>query len=261
MNGSKYLVFANDGKMRVCMKTLEDNGRLCVAADEKLLREQLEACRNIILPLPTVKNGFISSASLTLGEFCGMLSPEHRVFYGNLKNPDFPCESESYYFDEDFLFKNSRLTAQGTLRIILENFETDLTALSVAVLGYGRCGKAICSLLSLCGCNVTSFSRRDESVAEALHNGISAEKLEKINDTLHRYDVTVNTIPSHILGGCLVNLTEENTYIEIASKPYGFDSGKSSRYRFRYISAESLPGRFTPLSAGINIAETVMKKE
>ena len=31
------------------------------------------------------------------------------------------------------------------------------------------------------------------------------------------------------------------------------------KYNFRYVLAESLPGRFTPTSAGANIADTVIE--
>ncbi|HCT17325.1 MAG TPA: hypothetical protein DIW36_08120 [Ruminococcaceae bacterium] len=54
-------------------------------------------------------------------------------------------------------------------------------------------------------------------------------------------------------------LTSKNLYVEIASKPYGFNINETDKYNFRYILAESLPGRFTPTSAGANIADTVIE--
>ncbi|MDD6276589.1 MAG: NAD(P)-dependent oxidoreductase [Clostridia bacterium] len=262
MNNPTYLVFANDEKMKICMRILNSYGLPAVEADCENLTEQLKKCTDIILPLPTVKDGFIAETTLTLQDLARLVTPEQRVYCGNIKNPEFPCKCLSYYFDDEFLTKNSELTAQGVLRIILENLKCDMNLVTVAVLGYGRCGKAISRLLARCGFKITSFSRRSESIEETKKDGFNAEKLEKIKDNLHRYDVVVNTIPFNIIDGeCLSSLDERNTYIEIASKPYGFDNSKINEYKFKYILAESLPGRFTPFSAGRNIAETVIKKE
>ena len=52
-------------------------------------------------------------------------------------------------------------------------------------------------------------------------------------------------------------LTKQNLYVEIASKPYGFNINEIDKYNFRYVLAESLPGRFTAESAGAYIADTV----
>lgn len=261
MNKPNYLIFANDEKMKICMQVLRKHGYLCQAADGENLAEQLSLSTDIILPLPSIKNGFIAGTDMTWDDLAVCVSKNHRVFCGNLKNPNLPCRCDSYYFDDDFLMKNSRLTAQGVLKIVLENIKCDLTDLSVAVLGYGRCGRAICSLLMRCGCQVTAFARREESRAEAEKRGIPTENLNQITATLYRYDVTVNTIPSNIVSDdCLSALTENNIYIEIASKPYGFDSASRQSYKFHYILAESLPGKFTPWSAGRNIAETVIRR-
>ena len=74
------------------------------------------------------------------------------------------------------------------------------------------------------------------------------------------FDIIVNTVPYNILDrGTMERLTSKNLYVEIASKPYGFNINETDKYNFRYILAESLPGRFTPTSAGANIADTVIE--
>ena len=70
----------------------------------------------------------------------------------------------------------------------------------------------------------------------------------------------MNTVPHNILSKkTMEKLTKRNLYIEIASKPYGFNINEIDKYNFRYVLAESLPGRFTPTSAGANIADTVIE--
>ena len=257
MKDNKFLVMGKDEKMLSCCRRLNELGLSAECCEACNGDKKISDFENIVLPLPTVANGCISGTAVGFDDFCAVLDKSQTVFCGNVSCKRFPCKAFSYYTDEGFLIKNSRLTAQGVLRIVLENTEKDLHSMAAAVTGYGHCGREICRLLKKCGAEVTSFSRRSQTRVLAENDGVKADKIENINRRIKEFNLTVNTVPCNIINSGLGGMSRENLYIEIASKPYGFNIADTDKYNFRYILAESLPGRFTPVSAGINIADTV----
>jgi dipicolinate synthase subunit A len=259
MQAEKFLLIGNDKKMQACRNRLAERGFAAVCCEKEMIKEKIFAFPNIILPLPTLANGVISGTGLSVEEFAELAGNDRRIFYGNLSFNPFGEQGKSYY-NESFLVKNSRLTAQGALRIILENIDRDLYSIKAAVLGYGRCGRAICKALQANGANVISVSRSAYSNAVAENEKLNTMSFKEFFKDIQNFDVIVNTVPYNIIEKTTAErLTSKNLYIEIASKPYGFNINETDKYNFRYILAESLPGRFSPASAGENIADTVIE--
>lgn len=256
MTGEKFLILGNDKKMFACCNRLKDVGNTAVMYDND---KNFTDYDNIILPLPTIANTKIKGTDITFDEFSGSLSCVQKVFCGNIDVTPFE-NYYSYYCDESFLINNSRLTAQGVLRLILDTVDCDMIELNAVVIGYGRCGKSICRLLKNCGFKVMSASRRKETIIEAYYDGIKAVPINQIEEIVDNTDIVINTVPVNIISTEYISRFKSKTiYIEVASKPYGFNITQTDVYNFRYILAESLPGRFTPESAGKNIADTVLK--
>ena len=259
MQAEKFLVIGIDKKMQACRSRLTDLGFDASCCDGDTLKQMLPFYCNIILPIPTLANGVISGTGISVSELCEKLSENQLVFYGNLGNNPFGASGKSYY-NESFLVKNSRLTAQGAMRIILENTDRDVYTLKAAVLGYGRCGRAICKSLQSNGVSTTVVTRNPFSAALAENEKLESTDFKVFCKKAADFDVIVNTVPHNILSKkTMEKLTKRNLYIEIASKPYGFNINEIDKYNFRYVLAESLPGRFTPTSAGANIADTVIE--
>lgn len=257
MKVDSFLILGSDKKMAACCDRLREQGfRVDVFDKENIVN--IKSYNYIILPLPTIANSKINGTSISLTELLGELNDNHKVFCGNL-NADLYRNFYSYYSDESFLIKNSRLTAQGVLKLIIENTEEDYNNMKVLVVGYGRCGKAVCKLLKNCGMKVTSVSRRRETKALAENDGIFVEDLTNLNRIISDFDIIINTVPANIINRVSVGkLDQKNIYIEIASKPYGFDISEYDVFNFKYILGESLPGKFAPVAAGYNIADTVL---
>lgn len=261
MQAEKFLIVGNDKKMQACRNRLTSLDFDASCCDGKDFEEKLPLFSYIILPLPTLANGFISGTEMTVDKLCKMLSNNQLVFYGNLGSNPFGKNGRCYY-NENFLLKNSRLTAQGTLRLILENTDKDLRDLNAAVLGYGRCGKAICKALSTNGMGTTVVTRKPSETVLAENKNTVVISINKFVEKIADFDIIINTVPHNILDKeTMKKLSKRNLYIEIASKPYGFNINEIDKYIFRYILAEGLPGRFTPTSAGANIADTVIKED
>ena len=104
------------------------------------------------------------------------------------------------------------------------------------------------------------MSRSHYSTTVAENERLATMNYDEFFGSIQNFDVIVNTVTYNIIGKAAAErLTKKNLYIEIASKPYGFNINETDKYNFRYILAESLPGRFTPTSAGENIADTVIE--
>lgn len=259
MKVNNFLIIGNDQKMHECKNHMINKGYEAVIVTEDEVMSKLKEYRNIILPLPTISNDYISGTCLTFDDIIRNISDNQNIFTGNIDLNN--CDNcHSYYYNESFLIKNSYLTAQGVLRLILEYVDYGLYDKSVAVIGYGRCGKAISSLLNGIGMNVTVFSRRTDTMNQVYYDGFIPRKITEINDLVDDYNFIVNTVPSNIVSKeGAQKLTADNIYIEIASKPYGININETDFYNFKYILGKSLPGRFFPKSAGINIADTVIE--
>lgn len=259
MKVNKFLLLGNDPKIQECKNRLISEGFIADVTSGKEILSVLQDYDCIILPLPTISNGYISGTVITIDEILTNRRSDQYVLCGNI---DLSAYSNccSYYNDESFLIKNSQLTAQGVLKLILDTVEKSVYGLNAAVIGYGRCGKITASLLKGVGMNVTVFSRRKATITQAHFDGYISEDLNKLNQDINKYDVIVNTVPSNIITEDGVKkLSSNNIYIEVASKPYGFNINETDVHNFKYILGESLPGRFLPRSAGINIADTVIE--
>lgn len=260
MKTEKFLIAGCDKKMQECKNRLIDSGHIAECLEGDAFRDNVAAFRNIILPLPSISNGIISSTGINIEYLNSCLNERQRVFYGNIENNPFGSRGFSYYYNEAFLIKNSRLTAQGVARLVLENTEKDFFELKIAVVGYGRCGKSISKMLRKMGADVTAYSRSNISKTKALNDGIRHSYINQFNTAISKYDIIVNTVPFNIISSTgLETLTKENLYVETASKPYGFSIADADIYNFRYILASGLPGKYTPVSAGENIADTVIE--
>ncbi len=256
MNIESFMIYGSDKKMISCYEKIRSYGYKADILNTET-NIDISSYDYIILPIPTIANSKINGTHISLDEFVNLVTDNQMVFCGNL-DPSAHNNFYSYY-NENFLIKNSRLTAQGVLKLISMNVEEDFNGLKVVVVGYGRCGKAVCKLLKGCGMNVTSVSRRNVTRVLAQDDGLKTGNIDYLNDTIENFDIIVNTVPVNIINKeSIAKLSQKNIYIEIASKPYGFDISEYDVYNFKYILGESLPGRFTPVSAGYNIADTVL---
>lgn len=260
MKTEKFLIAGNDIKMTECKKHLESLGYDAINCIDDVFWLQLNNYKNIILSLPTEINGVIVGTGEDINFLLKKVEQNQRIFYGNLKDNPFENNGYCYYLDKNFLEYNSKLTAQGVLKLIFDNIQSDITDLKIALVGYGKCGEAIGRLLIANDTDVTVFSRSLLSRINCEKQGCSWKNINEINSNFTDYDVIINTVPANIISSKAINsLTARNLYIEVASQPYGFDISEADLKGFKYINGYSLPGRFTPVSAGKNIAQTVMR--
>lgn len=227
----------------------------------------------ILLPLPVTKNGKmlnspLSSSELPIKEITDGISERNTVFLGMgstslLKQLSAKAGAVCDYFTiESLTYKNALLTAEGLLGIILERSPLSLFSMKIAVTGYGRIGAFLAGMLKMLGADVSVFARNEIQRIKAEAIGIKANTMHHLEEDAQLFDCIINTVPSPVINEKAIRCSKpECIFIEAASQPYGIDSDACTRNARTLIKAFSLPGKTSPKTAGIIIAETVIKKE
>ncbi len=259
----KFTALGGDARTEFMASELTYSGYYTELSDNLINIKSSDA---VILPLPfTTDNIHIKGTNISINDFFNTLDNNQIIFIGKAdKNiSDRFNEKNIIFFDynsrDEFAQKNAVPTAQGVLEFVLENICVTVSSLKVTVIGYGRCGKAICRIFKKLGSDVTSVSRRYSTLADAESVGINACHLKDIERCIKSSDVIINTVPSVIYDKKLIDVTDNNTLlIDVSSKPYGFNIEYAESTGKKVNILPSLPGKCVPESAGKIIAETII---
>lgn len=243
------------------------SGKLCSSVDKAMGDADIA-----ILPLPLTRDNIhLSSAGekTTLSEIIKLASANNTVLLGGIV----PAEAKrlcavsgveiyDYYAREELQSKNALPSAEGALMIAMENTDVTVDGMNALVCGYGRIGKILAPLLRSMGARVSIAARRDEVICEATMDGFEAVKIrgdgQELQRAAEKSDVIFNTVPAIIFNPSVVSgITNKPLYIEIASTPGGIDLGAARDNGIKTIIAPSIPGRYSPKTAGKYIFETV----
>lgn len=215
----------------------------------------------IILPLPATRNDKtivmpFSKREISIDRLMSLLCKNNLVFGGIIKGELLSQLRETEvpfvdYYDKDFIEKNAVLTAFGALKILLEHIDFALPLGKYAVTGYGRVARETTALLTALSCDVTVFARNPSQRDDAILKGCYAKELTELADEAKNFDIVINTVPCHIIGEEILSNMKKNCKImELASAPYGLEFDFARKYSVDVIKAFSLPGKYTPKTAG-----------
>lgn len=233
---------------------------------QKAYKELIKSCTHIILPLPVTRDGktlfapYTSEIIVLDDDFAKSL--KGKEVYGGLMDK-LTGTSEiwkkgscnDYYKREELVLGNAWLTAEAALGLAIHEYDGSLNHAKCLVTGFGRIGKALCTLLRGVGADVDCAARKSKDLTEINCIGCSAVAYQNID---RKYDVIFNTVPVEVLGEKqLLRQDSDTVIIELASLPGGVDLKTAQRLKIRIVSAQSLPGRFSPKSAGEYIKETI----
>ncbi len=222
----------------------------------------------VILPLPATRNDKtivmpFSKREISIERLLSFLGKNNLVFGGIIKGELLSQLRETEipfvdYYDSDFIDKNAVLTAFGALKILLEHIDFALPLGKYAVTGYGRVAKETASVLTALSCDVTIFARKEKQRNEAVINGCNAQPLTDLPCLISNFDFIINTVPSQIIDEeTLKNMRKDSKIMELASAPYGLDFNLARKHSVDVVKAFSLPGKYTPKSAGEIIGKKV----
>ncbi|MBQ9806278.1 MAG: dipicolinate synthase [Clostridia bacterium] len=171
-----------------------------------------------------------------------------------------------YFRSESLQQRNAVPTAEGAIAIAMQELPITMDGLVCAVIGYGRIGKLLASKLKALGARVTVYARRCEVLAEAEVNGHTVVLFDKkdnytaLKSLPDACRAVFNTVPTWLFTrGVLETVPKNCVLIDLASAPGGIDIGAAHELGLRTVWGTALPGKCTPESAGVILAQTVME--
>lgn len=201
---------------------------------------------HLLLPVPCRMN---------TEELSGILSalPKNiTVLGGFLDRPElaaYPCFD--LLKEERYQAKNAMITAYCALNLAAGKLPVTWEGCPVLILGWGRIGKSLGSLLKRLGAQVTIAARKERDLAMISALGCDGRSIEELDYILRRYRVIFNTVAHPVLPKEKTNLCRDDcVMVELASSP-GMDAAN-------IVDGRGLPGKLAPESAGKLIARTVM---
>ena len=160
---------------------------------------------------------------------------------------------------EELTILNAIPTAEGTIKIIIEQMEQTIHESKILICGYGRIGKILCKRLSSFGANIYCAARRDSDLAWIREAGYFPVRYSEIKKYAAAIDVVINTVPVTILKEELKSFKNDVLIIDVASNPGGIDKEKAKDLKLKVITALGIPGKEMPISAASYIKEIIDK--
>lgn len=276
-----FAVVGGDRRQISLCETLRRHGHGAVlAGTEKLPRTAAPACAPwretvshadaVILPFPAEScggtlNAPFAAEPLKTEEVLVCVRPGTLVFGGklapNLVNTagELGLRVFDYGTREELAIRNAVPSAEGAIQIAMEQLDVTIRDTPCLVIGYGRIGKALSSMLSSLGARVAVSARKPGDLAWIRFCGCEPLETGGLADHVGRFRAVFNTVPAMIMNDALLEKTDPNALIvDLASAPGGVDYEAAGRRGIRAVAALGLPGRVAPESAGIAIAETVL---
>ena len=240
----KISIISKDNRFRFVKDTLVANGHGCSICDVDTYCES-----DVILLSPRAELSdkelyrLLSRVDKKTTVFCGNGSAVKGYFEGRVLD---------YSDNEAFLCENAYITAQCALKLTLDNIDTVLHGKKALVVGYGRIGKYLASMLRALNAVVFVYARRQESLLDASYNGCIPISLD--NSLAPELDLVYNTVPEIIIGKDFTDMLSNKSLIfELASPPGGFEDTS------RVITARGLPGKMLQKSGANAISDFVLR--
>lgn len=164
-----------------------------------------------------------------------------------------------YTADPEFQERNAELTGEAAVVHLALARGRAIAGARVALVGFGRSGRAIARRLALWEAALEVVARSESARWEARQAGLPAHPMDALPDVVGRAEAVVTTVPAPVLGADALAQAREGTYLlDIASPPGGVDWEAARARGLAGERAGGLPGRYLPESAGAVIAQVVL---
>lgn len=256
----KITIVGGDNRLKILKNTLEKQG---YNVDTLALFSEdigdITTSDVIILPVPTTKDGVhiftpLSSRKITLAELANTTSSEQLILSCNYLFENKRCVD--YGALDSYALLNAIPTAEGAIKIAIENTNYTLWKSKVLVIGYGRVGKILADRLNALGADVTVSARKpsDLSLIDAL--GFKSVNTNHLNLTPINYDIIFNTVDVKVIADD--NITKDMCDLIIDLSTHGGLSLDIAQEKgIKTIKAPGLPGKIAPKTAAQILSDTV----
>lgn len=231
--------------------------------------QAIDGAECVVLPLPIVSTPGVLSTPLgrdthELEKIFSLLRSDQMITGGMIDSSTYDMASwlglsiSDYYAREELVVSNAVATAEGAIKIAMEETPTTLLGSKCLVIGFGRIGKILAHRLKGMGVEVTASGHSFTDKAWICAYGYNALDTDSLGGHLCSFDIIFNTVPARILnknrlkeirGNCLL--------IDLSSKPGGMDFIAAGNLGLKAVWALSLPGKVAPVTSGIIIKNTI----
>ena len=256
----KIIIIGGDNRLRIVREKLISDG---YSVDTLGLYDSdaadIGSADAMILPVPTTKDGktvftpltgrriYLSDISSSCGKnqllLCCNYSFEGKNFidYGRL---------------DSYALLNAVPTAEGAIKIAIEETPFTLWGSRVLIIGYGRVGKILAHRLKGLGCRVTVSARKpaDEAMINAL--GFSYINTGNLNRTELPFDIIFNTVDFKVIDDSTFKKCGCSLIVDLSSKG-GFSLDAALNCGIKALNAPALPVKVAPLTAGEILYSTI----
>ena len=235
----------------------------------KNLYEAVTGADCIIGPTPCSHNGDalnapFHNAPIYVEDLFRLIKP-HQQFLAGVIKPELLQLASKYNIHiidmlnrEELLIRNAIPTAEGAIKIAIEETDITLHGNRMMVIGYGRIGKILSKMLRGLGAKVMAVVNNDEAAAFAESGSHEVVYFEDMEGHLKQADVIFNTVPQILLDKNNMRHIRKNTLIiDLASPPYGVEVNDSRDFGLKVLYTNSLPGKIAPVTTASYILETV----
>ncbi len=260
MKMKKITVIGGDDRLKILKSFLEKEGYL---VDSLGLFEDdcgdISTSQIVILPVPTTRDKKTVFCPLTqrkifLSDIADSLTDRQLVLCCNYLFENKKCVD--YGALDSYALLNAVPTAEGAIKLAIENTDYTLWKSRALVIGYGRVGKVLADRLKAMGCDVTVSARRpsDHALLEAL--GFKTVHTEQLNREPLCYDMVFNTVDVKVIDDASFKECEFDLIIDLSSKG-GFSIEAAREQGIKAIKAPGLPAIIAPKTAAQILSRTV----
>lgn len=248
MSNRVYVIEASDDRTKWLIKLLGEDGRI-IALSGAALSQDDEAVY-VLPPNVVVASENVGHFKAGSKVFCGRADDAAKEL-GKRKN------LEIFEFLEygQFVCKNAIITAKCLFIYVLKWEKTLHYESEILLAGFGRVGRAVADILAPFYGKIDVLTREPE---KTLFYGRPVLKSEC---EYEKYDLIISTVPEHIFGEEELTRLKPTAHImELASKPYSFDTKTADGLRVSYEILPALPAKLLPRQAAAIMKEFVDKK-
>lgn len=200
---------------------------------------------HVLLPVPSFSGG-----DEYLAHLLTKLPDEVIVSGGNLNSALLEgYRTVDFLQDPYYLAENAAITADCAIEILENRHGSILKGKQALVIGWGRIGKCLGSLLQKQGADVTIAARKAADLAMIRALGCRSLHTADAAAETTRFDIILNTVPELLYPQ--ISSKPNAVILELASKP-GMTGAN-------IINARGLPGKMAPVRSGKLIAETFIR--
>ena len=216
------------------------------------LSKAIEKADIIIAPTPFSSNGEIVNSPFAEEEIKInqlLKSNKNKIFIaGGIKDKIQEQLEEKYLkvIDvmkrEELAVLNTIATAEGAIKVAIENTDKILQGTKILILGFGRVSKIIANKFSLLSTNVTCAARKITDLAWINAYGYDSININDMLYDLKDFDIIINTVPQVLIKEKeLKHLRPDVLLIDLASSPGGIDGNVAIQMGLKYVWALALP--------------------